>query len=297
MQNPYVVNAYAVEPNAPPPPGSTSTNPVFVPLTTYQNANTVYDVDSVLTDYRRKYEIDGKYHNFLKRMKEYDSIVVADDSGSMNDLADPDTASVQTRWEELKTAIQIFADLHEVLKIKFSLYFLNRGFVKDVYNWNQISQLFVNRPQGGTDLVKTLSIIEREEGIVSGGEITKKLIHIFTDGHPTDAMGSENFPTFQSWLTNRNQKERTYYSISLCTDDERVERLYRPLEYRTGILGGGIPGVDVTMDYRGELNDIRRINRSMPFSYGDYIAKTMIGTYEPTIHNIDMDTCCGCIIM
>jgi hypothetical protein len=93
-------------------------------------------------------------------------------------------------------------------------------------------------------------------------------------------------------------------SIVLCTDDEQVERGYRRMEVnprknKFGFSGSGIPGVDVTDDYRGELRDIQRTRgRSYRFTYGDYIVKVLIGSIDPNVHTIDLpeSTCCCCVI-
>jgi len=83
------------------------------------------------------------------------------------------------------------------------------------------------------------------------------LIHLITDGHPTDDFCNENLAQFRTWLVNRRPIERTFVSIMLCTDDEEVDRAYRPFEYNPGV-NRGIRGVDVTEDFRGEKRDIVR---------------------------------------
>ena len=67
------------------------------------------------------------------------------------------------------------------------------------------------------------------------------VVHILTDGHPTNSVGSEDMNGFSRWLRNRKFINKTFYSIILCTDDEQIERSYRPLEYNPG-RNRGIPG-------------------------------------------------------
>jgi hypothetical protein len=120
-------------------------------------------------------------------------------------------------------------------------------------------------------------------------------VHLFTDGHPTDDNYNENINGFAQWLRNRPGMRQTFFSILMCTDDEEVCQMYRPLEYRVqGQLGWvgattGISGVDVTEDYRGELRDVRAVQGArFPFSMGDYIAKCLVGPIDPTVHAVDL---------
>jgi len=51
----------------------------------------------------------------------------------------------------------------------------------------------------------------------------------------------------------------------------------------------GIPGVDVTEDYRGEKRDVQALRGTrFAFSFGDYVAKCLVGVIDPAIHVIDM---------
>ena len=81
-------------------------------------------------------------------------------------------------------------------------------------------------------------------------------------------------------------------SITLCTDDEAIERAYRTMEvYRDS-------GVDVCMDYRGEMIEIKRLRSSRyRFSFGDYVVKVIIGNIDPEIHRIDLPPPGCCQIM
>lgn len=113
------------------------------------------------------------------------------------------------------------------------------------------------------------------------------IIHLLTDGHPTDQNGKEDIRSVTYWIRNRNFKPKTYFSIVLCTDDESIERLYRRLERSANI--------DVSEDYRGESRDVRRARgRNFRFSYGDYVVKIMVGSFDRTMHNIDRRR--GCIL-
>lgn len=242
--------------------------------------------------FENKYEINPKFTQSLSKLAMYDSVLILDDSGSMNDLADPDVNSQTTRWEELKKSTSIIIEAHAVAGTAVDIYFINRGSCRGVISYEQVAPLFDTPPQGGTNLVDVLNIMANDHiGVDMGKSL---IVHILTDGHPTNSMGQEDFPGLSNWLTNRSFPKKTFYSIILCTDDEEIEKAYRKLEYNNS-YGTGIIGVDVTEDYRGETRDLRRLRgRSYRFSYGDYIVKTVVGTIDPSVHQIDLpDGCCS----
>ena len=66
---------------------------------------------------------------------------------------------------------------------------------------------------------------------MSADQLTKPLvIHIFTDGHPTNQGGYEDMNGLVQWLRTRPNIARTFISICLCTDEEDIDRMYRQLE-------------------------------------------------------------------
>ena len=61
-------------------------------------------------------------------------------------------------------------------------------------------------------------------------------------------------------------------------------------------VAAGVPGVDVTEDYRGEARDVRRYRgSSYRFTFADYIVKTVVGSFDPAVHLVDLpagNSCC-----
>jgi len=243
-----------------------------------------------ISQFEAKYEINPKFTASLTKLAAYDSVLILDDSGSMRDLADPDVNSQLTRWDELKQATAIIIEAHATVGTTCDIYFINRGACRNISTWEQVAGLFVEPPHGGTNLVNVLNLMTQDH---IGSDMGKSLIvHILTDGHPTNAAGQEDFVGLRNWLTNRSFPKKTFYSILLCTDDEEIEKAYRRLEYNPGVTDG-VPGVDVSEDYRGEMRDIRRTRgRSYRFSFGDYIVKTIVGTIDPSVHQIDLPQGC-----
>jgi hypothetical protein len=71
-----------------------------------------------------------------------------------------------------------------------------------------------------------------------------------------------------------------YVSFIACTDDPAV------VDYLS-YWDKTMKHVDVTDDFRTERDKIRRCqkNDSYPFSFGDYIVKTLVGSF---VHEIDI---------
>jgi len=87
--------------------------------------------------------------------------MICDDSGSMNNLADPDVDRVLTRWEELKQLTRITIDALNSLDTSVDIYFLNRGSYSNVCSFDQVASAFFTPPSGFTNTVKILNIIAR----------------------------------------------------------------------------------------------------------------------------------------
>ena len=235
------------------------------------------------------HEINRKYLPALMKLQLYNTILIIDDSGSMADIADRDTTSMVTRWQEAIKSTQIIIEAHQALGLACHVFFLNRGFMLNVTSFDQLGQLFAAPPAGGTNTVGVLKLVEQQYVNIDMGKTL--IIHLLTDGHPTNAQGYEDTPNLINALMNRQFKSKTLFSIILCTDDEAIEDVYRRIENVKDI------NVDVTADYRGELREVREMRgRSYRFTYGDYIIKTLVGAYDKSVHQIDMQPQGCCIV-
>lgn len=191
-----------------------STNPAFInenlpyssefrksEINLEASAPPIHDQTVELLNFRNKYEINPKYASMLQKITNYNSVIIADDSGSMNELADPDVGNSLTRWDELKKSLEIIIEAHRVFNIACDVYFINRGFVRNVHIYSQLQPFLVSPPQGGTNLMNILNIVQRDH---IGPDMGKPLIlHILTDGHPTDMYGSVSelfFPSLVLFL-------------------------------------------------------------------------------------------------
>jgi len=295
--SPAMVTVGMGAPTAPVPPvtGTLGYQPAPPPPMAFQQV-AAPDYSAALENFRLKYEINPKYAAMLQKIANYQSVIIADDSGSMNDIAEPDTDSSVTRWQELKQTLQIIVEAHAVFDLSCDIYFINRGFVRNVRQFSEVQPYLVENPHGGTN---TLNILNMISANYVGVDMGKPLIlHILTDGHPTNVNGQEDMNGVAVWLRNRPMPKKFPVSIILCTDDEGVERAYRALEFNPKSSSStAIPGVDVSADYRGEAREVRETRgRGYRFSFGDYIVKFLVGSIDPTIHDIDLVDSGCCVI-
>jgi len=251
------------------------------------------NIDERLQEFQLTHEINPKFMDSIRVLGNYNIVYILDDSGSMSSIADTDCPQNGTRWFELQQSVKVILEAHKAVGLDCDVYFLNRGVYRNVIEYSQIEKAFVKKPSGYTNIVKTLHQVFLEK--VKIDDTKPVLIHIFTDGHPTNDSGYEDMRGLQNWLTERRNLDNTFISFILCTDDEEIEAVYRPMEYRVaGRMGWngatmGIVGVDVSEDYRGETRDVRRFRGpTYPFSYGDFIVKCLVGCIDPVVHMIDL---------
>jgi hypothetical protein len=109
------------------------------------------------------------------------------------------------------------------------------------------------------------------------------LFIIFTDGSPnSDKLSSTDaIIEFKEALEDRNPIDKIFVTIVACTDDEFA------LNYLNN-WDNTIPNLDVVDDYeseRKEINSAGKVDTS--FTYGDYIAKILLGSFVKEIDELD----------
>jgi len=223
----------------------------------------------------QKYEISPQMAQRLQVLQSFKIVFIFDDSGSMNST---DTG-VMTRWEELLQFASASIEVASVFNSNGSdVYFLNRPPMRNVRDSNQLSQYFRDRPQGVTPLTRTVqSVINENPPQALAGK--NLLLVIATDGEPTDPYGNPNIPEFKQCLFNR--PSNVFSTIVACTNDTNA------IGYLNG-LDKELPRLDVCDDYRSEFTEIKRSRGpQFPFSFGDYIAKTFIGSIDQDFDRSD----------
>jgi hypothetical protein len=240
------------------------------------------DVQAIL----RRYDINGKYYQLLNNLKGYKLVLICDDSTSMRESLQQG----HTKWIELKNACQIVVDIATCLQIECDILFLNREGIRNIQHSSQLVPLFANLPSGSTPLTRCFEMalnFNRNE------TLERKLnVIIFTDGQPTsDNLNTkDSIKEFKNSLKNRQPMNRIFVTICACTDDEYS------LEYLND-WDRKIPNLDVVDDYLSEKREIYETKRNHEaFSFGDYIAKIMIGPSCKEIDQSDEQSHSKCLI-
>ena len=119
---------------------------------------------------------------------------------------------------------------------------------------------------------------------------TPHIVHFFTD-----STSSDNVASLKDWFVRRSYIQNTFFAIILCTDEDEIKNAYRPWEHRVrgqfGWVGAtcGIPGVDVTEDFRAEKRDVLTLRGwNYSFTFGDFIAKALVGVVDPSVHIVGL---------
>lgn len=241
-----------------------------------------------LAEFRRvveKYRISPEFSARLRKLEDYEIILVADDSSSMATRVETPSAATgaheaafapsRTRWMELKEFSAIVVDIASLMdSTGMDIYFLNRPPLRSVVSPNDpdLLRAFAAPPSGSTPLVATLNRIYNEQ---CARDLERKhIIIIATDGQP-----NEGIEKFKDVLAHR--PKNTSVTILACTDDEAAVGY---LNYIDRI----IPGLDVVDDYYSECREILAVQgSSFAFTFGDYVVKVLLGSIDPDMDALD----------
>lgn len=233
-----------------------------------------------------KHEISLDFSQRLQQLQGFKIVFIFDDSGSMNaplmesPLNNNNTLLKATRWDELQYFSKISIEIATLFDPEgCSIYFLNKkpSPVLNIKNEFQVEQLFRDKPQGFTPLPRVLDQVLDDNNMYLNEK--KLLIVIVTDGEPTNDYGYSSIPEFKQILQKRNK--RVFTTIVACTDDdESVDYLNR--------WDRELPNLDVVDDFRNERAEIRNVKgKNFPFSFGDYVVKSLVGSIDPELDNMD----------
>lgn len=232
-----------------------------------------YINEELLTDVCSRYEIDQKFADYFRILINYKIVIIADDSGSMNQKSGPN----DTRWSELCSFIKLVFSITETIQNSFiDLFFLNRGGITGIQTLESIVTAFANPPKGPTPIVPILRHVLQQSYTGYSGRI----IIIATDGEPTDSYNRVNTKELYDVLMNE-RSSNDFVTFLACTDDDRT------IDYLNN-WDRIIPRVDVVDDYFSERTEILRAQgQNFHFSYGEYVIKTMAGSLVPELDVLD----------
>jgi hypothetical protein len=225
-----------------------------------------------------RYEISNALTQRLRMLEQFEIVVLCDDSGSMNT---PVEGTSGTRWDELRAIVQIVIEIGVLLDSNgVDVHFLNRAPMLNVTDPRRVEQAFAQRPSGMTPLVPALRRIFQSAASKPGSD-KQLLVFVATDGAPTDNSGNVDIASLENLMRRERQANTTHVAFLACTDDD--ESVAYLSQWDRTMLN-----VDVTDDYKTEREEVRRTRgHQFPFSYGDYIAKALLGAVDPQMDALD----------
>lgn len=209
-------------------------------------------------------------------------VLLCDDSDSMaltmsEENVDPFAPQNSTRWLELKRLCKVLIEFITSLNHRGTdIYFLNRGYVKNVTSATGLQAAFAAPPNGGTPLKAAISNIYNDKrNIINMNR--KLLLVIITDGESSDCTRNELFNLLTMITANGN----VHVSFAECTDNAE------DMEY-LDVWDGQIRNYDNTDDYREELRRIKAVQgQQFKFDYTDYVIKILLATFVRWYFNLD----------
>jgi hypothetical protein len=228
-----------------------------------------------LTKICRDLEIQSKMAKYLPKLKNFEIVIVCDDSGSMNA---PLFGPHHTRWDELCSIVKLIVKIGIIFDSNgVDIYFLNRDSFRNVKDPKVVDQVFQIPPSGHTPLVPILDQIFVSE-LARPGRDKKLLVFIATDGEPTDKNGHPNLPELERLMKEKRHVDSTFVSFLVCTDDLAGVNYLNEWDKV-------MSNVDVTRDFHTEREKIRQCRKqnNYPCSYGDYVVKALFGAVVPEL--------------
>ena len=269
----------------------------------YNNSNTTQFNSNPLTleqkyqNIVRKYEISTLFAQKLQILQSYKIVFVFDDSGSMNTalqdspLNNNNSLFKATRWDELQYFANISIEIASIFNPNgCDIYFLNRfpSPLKNITDPAQLVNYFHEKPQGFTPLAQAVRNVLNDNPSHILGE-RKLLIIIATDGEPTSIDGKVNIPEFKQCIINRPRN--VFTTIVACTDDDSSVGYLNKWD-RT------LNNIDVVDDYRSEKDEVLKARgKGFSFTFGDYVVKSLIGSIDPELDNLDENDSTCCILL
>ena len=214
----------------------------------------------------------------LTRLRDYEIVIVCDDSGSMNTPID---GSQRTRWDLLRDIVKLILEISVIFDSNgVDIYFLNQDPILNVKDPAHVIEIFSARPSGYTPLAFTLAQVFQLSPSRRGHE-KKLLVFVATDGVPTNEYGNEDIASVDRIMREGRCLGTTFVSFLICTDDrESVAYLNEWDQTMTN--------VDVTDDFTRERERVRQYRGpTFPFSMDDCVVKALVGAIDLQINRIN----------
>ena len=235
---------------------------------------------------KKKYNANDDLVNKINSLYEFKTVYILDDSTSMNNILNDSPLNTTNedkvkRWDELIYFSSISMEIANLINEKGSsdVYFLNREPILNVTDVDEfVEKLKLIKPRGYTPLNKVLqTCINNNVDVIKN---KKLLVKIITDGEPTDDVGKPEVETFYKTLKAKNH-DKIYITMVACTDDKKS------MSYMTE-WDKTIKHLDIVDDYKTVKEQILKSKGpNYQFSYGDYVIKTFVGSFDQEMDQID----------
>lgn len=261
----------------PPPPY----NPYYQNPPQIQPHEHVQENSTKLNNFYAKYEISPYIQEDVDCLRDYEIILLCDDSGSMKSPSEylsieTNTVVQLSRWDELKETVNVVVELGVLLDDSgVDVWFLNKSVPnKNIKTQQQVMELFNCVPNGRTPLTRVL------RKIMSEHTQKPKLILIVTDGEPTDDNGNDDHVNFKKLLETRNAEHNRIGILACTTNEKNMEWL--------DDIDVNIKNIDVIDDYLSERDQILKVQgKDFTYTHGDHILKMLLGPILEKYDEID----------
>jgi hypothetical protein len=262
-------------PTAPPYPDTTS----HIPPPSYQdlthNQNPLASRGHRIQELIGRYEIDPLFSEKLDILKDFEIVLLIDDSGSMNTPL-TDSTGHATRWDELKSVVNIVISIASIYdEDGIDIHFLNRAPQSQIKSLEQVKHILEDPPHGATPLTENLQII------LERFQYSQKsvLIVIATDGLPNRG-GYCDLENFKKTLLHKNHS-KFYVSFLACSDQEADVGYLNELDIK-------VPNVDTLDDYASELKEVQQAQGTLfRYTFGDHVSRLLLGPLCPELDKLD----------
>lgn len=237
----------------------------------------IFIVHKYLDELSDKYKIDRNLVERLHILEEFEIIILCDDTGSMNMC---NHNSEKTPWEKLKEIVKIILHIGTVFDDNgVDVYFVRRPTLFNVTDPKIIDQSFIDNPKRYGSLTPMLQhIFQLPESEV--GYDKKLLVFIATDGSLTDELNENTLSSLEKVMREERQSDTTHVMFLLCNNNSNSIEYFSKWTH-------DMENVSVTGTYQTTQEIVRRSQGyDHPFSFGDYVVKTLLGAVDAEIDTI-----------
>lgn len=234
----------------------------------------IFVVEQYLSELAEKFDINRDLVERLRSLEEYEIVILCDDSGSMTTRIN---GTGKTRWQELQEIVKIALQIGTVFDENgVDIYFLNRPALRKVTDPSVIEKEFNKRPRGFSRLAPALKYIFGLDAAKPGGD-KKLLVFVATDAEPTNEDDKVDLTSLEKVMREGRDSETTHVMFLLCSDNSKCFDYLSKWDIN-------MKNVDFALNFEREKERVHKCHgNDFPFSFGDYIVRSLLGAIDPEI--------------